>query len=56
MYELSDQELLKMNGKSITASALLTYLAIGAGIAAIIKILSSSKGRVSIPGLTLSWG
>ena len=56
MLVLQDHELMEMHGKSITATALLTYVAIVAGCAAIIKILTSSKGRLSIPGITFSWG
>ncbi len=56
MIVLDDKQLKKMYGKMITTSALLGYLAIAAGIAAIVKILTSSKGRVSIPGINISWG
>ena len=56
MYVLQDYELMEMNGKAITASALLTYVAIVAGCAAILKILTSSKGRLTIPGISFSWG
>ena len=35
---------------------MLTYIAIGAGVAAIIKILFSKRGRVSIPGIKIGWG
>ena len=56
MLELQDHELMEMHGKVITASALLTYVAIVAGCAAILKILTSSKGRLTIPGISFSWG
>ena len=56
MLELQDYELMEMHGKVITASALLTYVAIVAGCAAILKILTSSKGRLTIPGISFSWG
>lgn len=56
MYELSDEQLRFMYGKVITATSVLTYVAIAAGCAAIIKILTSSKGRVSVPGINISWG
>ena len=47
----------KDDNKAVTATALLTYVAIVAGCAAIVKILTSSRGRVTIPGgITLSWG
>lgn len=34
------------------------FLAIGilAGLAAIYKLLTSGRGRVSIPGISISWG
>lgn len=56
MIQLSDETLKRMYGKVITTSALLAYLAIAAGAAAIIKILTSSKGRVQIPGINITWG
>ncbi len=56
MIQLSHQQLSRMYGKVVTTSALLGYLAIAAGAAAIIKILTSSKGRVSIPGINITWG
>lgn len=56
MIQLSNQQLESMYGKVISATALLGYLAVAAGVAAIIKILTSSKGRVSIPGINITWG
>lgn len=56
MIELSQNDMMKMNGKVISSTALLGYLAVAAGIAAIYKILTSSKGRVSIPGINITWG
>lgn len=40
----------------MTTTTLLAYVAVAAGVAAIIKIVTSSKGRVSIPGVNISWG
>lgn len=40
----------------ITTSTALSIVIISAGIAAIFKILFSSSGRLSIPGITASWG
>ncbi|MDP3305447.1 MAG: hypothetical protein Q8S15_05200 [Erysipelotrichaceae bacterium] len=40
----------------ISATVLLGYVAVAAGIAAIIKILFSANGRISIPGMTAQWG
>lgn len=56
MIVLQEQEMRKMYGQVLTTSALLGYLAVAAGAAAIIKILTSSRGRVSIPGVNISWG
>lgn len=56
MIQLSNEQLSKMHGRVITASAALGYLAIAAGIAAIVKILTSSRGRVQIPGINITWG
>lgn len=35
---------------------MLTYIAIGAGVVAIIKILFSRRGRVKVPGIHIGWG
>ncbi len=35
---------------------MLTYIAIAAGIVAVIKILTSKRGRISIPGIKIGWG
>lgn len=40
----------------MTTTALLGYLAIAAGVAAIVKIITSARGRVSVPGINISWG
>jgi hypothetical protein len=40
----------------MATSTILVYVAIAAGVAAIYKVLTSSRGRVSIPGLEVSWG
>ena len=57
MLVISDCELMEMNGKAITATALLGYIAVIAGLAAIVKILTSSRGRLTLPGgFTFSWG
>ena len=38
-------------------STIVVYLAVGAGAIAIMKILFSSRGKVTIPGgLSISWG
>lgn len=56
MIQLSDEQLRKMNGKVIAATTLLGYLAVVAGAVAILKILTSSRGRLSISGISFSWG
>lgn len=40
----------------ITTSVALGYVAIAAGIAAVIKILFSGSGRLALPGFTAQWG
>lgn len=40
----------------ITTSAALGYVAVAAGIAAVIKILFSGSGRLRLPGFTAQWG
>ncbi|MEI7668387.1 MAG: hypothetical protein WCI62_05295 [Erysipelotrichaceae bacterium] len=40
----------------MTTSSLLLYVAIVAGIAAIFKLLTSGRGRLSIPGIDMTWG
>ncbi len=38
------------------SSTLLLYIAVAAGIAAIFRLLTAGRGRVSIPGISMSWG
>ncbi len=40
----------------MATSTILVYVAIAAGVAAIYKVLTSGRGRVSIPGVELTWG
>jgi hypothetical protein len=40
----------------ITTSTAMSIVIISAGIAAIFKILFSSSGRLTIPGLSATWG
>jgi len=40
----------------MVTSSLLLYVAVAAGVAAIFKILTSNRGRVSIPGVQMTWG
>lgn len=56
MIPLTDNEMKQMKGGIITATALLGYVAVAAGVAAIIKIITSSRGKISIPGINIQWG
>ena len=56
MIQLSDEQLKRMNGKVIAATTLLGYVAVVAGCAAILKILTSTRGRVSVGGINITWG
>lgn len=40
----------------MATSTILLYVAVAAGVAAIYKVLTSGRGRVSIPGVELTWG
>lgn len=40
----------------MSAATLLAYLVVVAAIAAVYKILTSSYGRIRIPGFEASWG
>ena len=56
MIQLNDEQLKLMHGKVLSATALLGYVAVVAGCAAILKILTSTRGRVSIGGINITWG
>ena len=56
MLVLSDYELQEVHGKVIAASAIIGYVMVAAAVAGVIKILTSSKGRVSFAGFTMTWG
>lgn len=40
----------------MATTTVFVYIAVAAGVAAIFKILTSSRGRVSIPGVEMTWG
>lgn len=40
----------------MATSTILLYVAVAAGVAAIYKVLTSGRGRVSIPGIEVTWG
>ena len=40
----------------MATTTVLVYIAVAAGVAAIFKILTSSRGRVSIPGVEMTRG
>ncbi|MBQ9988071.1 MAG: hypothetical protein IJP28_06815 [Erysipelotrichales bacterium] len=56
MRELSLQEMSSIKGReAVTLTGVLLYVAVGAGVSAIIKVLTSGKGRVKIPGISMEW-
>ncbi len=40
----------------MSTTAILGYMAVAAIIAAVYKVLTSGRGRVSVPGINISWG
>lgn len=57
MVEMTTKELVEAKGSEpISLAMLIAYLGLIAGGAAIIKLLTSSRGKVKIPGLDISWG
>lgn len=56
MFLLSEKEMKSMSGSVVSTAAILGYVAVAAGIAAIVKIITSSKGKVSVPGVNITWG
>lgn len=56
MIPLTEKEMKLMKGGIVTATTLLGYVAVAAGVAAIIKIVTSSRGKISIPGINIQWG
>jgi hypothetical protein len=40
----------------MTVSTILLYVAVAAGVAAVYKVLTSGRGRVSLPGVEMTWG
>ena len=56
MRQLSKEEMKEIVGREpITLSGALLYVAIAAGVTAIIKMLTSGRGRVKLPGIQLEW-
>ena len=45
MIPLNEKEMKQLKGGLVTATALLGYVAVAAGVAAIIKIITSSRGK-----------
>lgn len=45
-----------VGGHFMATSTILVYVAVAAGIAAIYKVITSGRGRVSLPGIELTWG
>lgn len=54
--ELSRRRCSEMYGRGVTPGNLILYLGISAMVAAVIKILFSKRGRVSLAGINLQWG
>lgn len=56
MQKMDTQEMIVTKGREpVTLTGVLLYVAVAAGVSAIIKVLTSGKGRVKIPGITMEW-
>lgn len=56
MRVLTTQEMLATKGKEmVTLSGIMLYVAVAAGVSAVIKVLTSGKGRVKLPGISMEW-
>lgn len=56
MRHMTIDEMSLIQGKEpVTLTGALLYVAIAAGITAIIKILTSGQGRVRLPGIQMEW-
>jgi len=56
MVQLDQAVSSKLYGQAITASTLMLILVLTAGVVAVIKMLTSSRGKVKIGDLTFQWG
>ncbi len=36
-------------------ATVLVYVAIGAGLVAVLKVICSSRGKVTLPGVSIQW-
>lgn len=56
MSQLTIVEMKEVIGREpITLTGALLYVAVAAGITAIIKMMTSGRGRVKLPGIQLEW-
>lgn len=56
MRQLTTAEMRQIVGREpITLTGALLYVAVAAGITAIIKMMTSGRGRVKLPGIQLEW-
>lgn len=56
MMQLDKAVSCELYGKEITAATLMLIMVLTAGIVAIIKMLTSNRGKVKIGDLTFQWG
>lgn len=54
--ELKNEVCSEMYGQGITPAMIILGLVVTAGIAAIIKMISSSRGKVKFFDITFQWG
>lgn len=56
MHVMTMEEMCLVKGKEpVTLTGVMLYVAVAAGISAIIKVLTSGKGRVKLPGISMEW-
>lgn len=56
MRILTMNEMRQVKGREpVTLTGIMLYVAVAAGISAIIKVLTSGKGRVKLPGISMEW-
>lgn len=54
--ELTVNEMQSTYGGAIVVSTWIGYAAIAAGFAAVVKVVFSKRGKVSLGGFGISWG
>lgn len=56
MHEMTMDEMRNVKGRDpVTLTGIMLYVAVAAGVSAIIKVLTSGKGRVKLPGISMEW-